>query len=58
MKLKLLSLLLSAGLLTGCASDGNVSNKRYLRAKVVSTFTDGKMTVGLVNDDDIPWNQK
>ena len=33
-------------------------NKRYLRTKVVSTFTDGKMTVGLVNDDDIPWNQK
>jgi hypothetical protein len=33
-------------------------NKRYLRTSVKSTFTDGKMTVALVNDDDIPWNQK
>jgi len=28
-------------------------NKRYLRLSAVSTFTDGKMTAGLVNDDDI-----
>ena len=29
-------------------------NKRYLRISAVSTFTDGKMTAALVNDDDIP----
>ena len=29
-------------------------NKRYLRISAVSTFTSGKMTAALVNDDDIP----
>ena len=29
-------------------------NKGYLRASVVSTFTDGEMTAALVMDDDIP----
>ena len=29
-------------------------NKGYLRVSAVSTFTDGKMTAGLVLDDDIP----
>ncbi|MBR4361869.1 MAG: hypothetical protein IKP42_03890 [Ruminococcus sp.] len=57
MKLKLLSLLLSAGLLTGCASDGNVSNKRYLRAVSVgrdtvtlSFFPDGSDNVTVCAD--------
>ena len=32
-------------------------NQGYLRLRVQSTFTDGKITAGLVNDDDIPWDK-
>lgn len=39
MRLKIAVLLLAAGLLTGCASDGNVSDKRYLRAASVGEGT-------------------
>ncbi|MDO4864732.1 MAG: hypothetical protein Q4A05_11235 [Ruminococcus sp.] len=34
-RLRFAPLLLAAGLLTGCASDGSVSNKSYLRAAVI-----------------------
>ena len=57
MKLKLLLLLIPAVMLTGCASDGNVSNKRYLRAVSVgrdtvtlSFFPDGSDNVTVSAD--------
>ena len=32
-------------------------NQGFLRLRAQSTFSDGKITAGLVNDDDIPWDK-
>ena len=50
-RLRFAPVLLAAGLLTGCASDGNVSDKSYLRAAVIGRDT---VTLAFFSEEDEP----
>ena len=49
--LRFVPALMAAGLLTGCASDGNVSDKSYLRAAVIGADS---VTMSFFSEEDEP----